>query len=57
LDTGLKTVSSPFALEKSGAPLRTAAPTLSQHTEEILQQLCGYSPEDILALKEKGVVW
>src|SRR5262245_26359675 len=57
LDTGLKTVSSPFALEKSGVPLRTGAPTLSQHTEEILQQLCGYSMADILTLKEKGVVW
>jgi CoA:oxalate CoA-transferase len=57
LDTGLKTVSSPFALEKSNVPLRTGAPALSQHTEEILQQLCGYSMADILALKEKGVVW
>src|SRR4029450_291004 len=57
LDTGLKTVSSPFALEKSSVPLRTGAPALSQHTEEILERLCGSSPEDILAPKEKGAVW
>ena len=57
LDSGLKTVAAPFALEKTPVPLRKGAPTLSQHTEEILQDVCGCSMEEILSLKEKGVVW
>ncbi len=57
LDSGLKTVAFPFALEKTPAPLKKAAPDFSQHTDEILQQVCGYSMEEILALKEKGVAW
>ncbi len=56
LDNGLKTVSAPFSLEKT-PPLRKGAPDLSQHTEEILQEVCGYSMEEIMVLKEKGVVW
>jgi crotonobetainyl-CoA:carnitine CoA-transferase CaiB-like acyl-CoA transferase len=57
LDSGLKTVAFPFALEKTPAPLRHGAPDFSQHTDEILQQVCGYSEEEILALKEKEVAW
>ena len=56
LDNGLKTVSAPFSLEKT-PPLRNGAPDFSQHTDEILEQVCGYSPEEIVALKEKGVAW
>ena len=56
LDNGLKTVSAPFRLEKT-PPLQKGAPGFSQHTDEILQQVCGYSMEEIVALKEKGVAW
>jgi len=57
LESGLKTVAAPFTLEKTPVPLRKGAPTLSEHTEEILQDICGCSMEEILSLKEKGVVW
>lgn len=57
LDSGLKTVAFPFALEKSAVPATHAAPQFGQHTDEILQQLCGYTVEEILALKEKNVAW
>lgn len=57
LESGLKTVAAPFTLEKTSVPLRNGAPTLSQHTEEVLQDLCGCSMEEILSLKEKGIVW
>ena len=57
LESGLKTVAAPFTLEKTPIPRRKGAPTLSQHTEEILQDVCGCSMEEILSLKEKGVVW
>ena len=56
LDNGLKTVSAPFSLEKT-PPLQQGAPDFSQHTEEVLQEVCGYSMEEIVALKEKGVAW
>ena len=57
LESGLKTVAAPFSLEKTPVPLRKGAPALSQHTEEILQHIGGYSMEEILNLKEKGIVW
>jgi crotonobetainyl-CoA:carnitine CoA-transferase CaiB-like acyl-CoA transferase len=57
LDSGVKTVSFPFALEKTPAPRTQGAPAFSQHTEEILQHVCGYTAEEILALKEQEVVW
>lgn len=56
LDNGLKTVSAPFSLEKT-PPLQKGAPDFSQHTDEILQEVCGYSMAEIVALKEKGVAW
>lgn len=57
LDTGLKTVSYPFTLEKTPAPLNKGAPEFSEHTDEVLKQVCGYSMEEIIALKAKEVVW
>jgi formyl-CoA transferase len=35
--------------------VETPPPTLSQHTNEILESI-GYSAEDIASLKENGVV-
>jgi len=57
LDSGLKTVAFPFALEKTPVPQTHGAPNFSQHTEEILQNVCGYTTEEILALKEKAIAW
>jgi crotonobetainyl-CoA:carnitine CoA-transferase CaiB-like acyl-CoA transferase len=46
-----------FPIKYSGTPLsiRQVAPTVGQHTTDVLQRL-GYSPEDIAALAEAGVV-
>jgi len=57
LDTGLKTVAFPFTLEKTPVPLKQGAPSFSQHTDEILQHVCGYTMEEIIALKAKEVAW
>jgi crotonobetainyl-CoA:carnitine CoA-transferase CaiB-like acyl-CoA transferase len=57
LDSGLKTASFPFMLEKTPAPLKQGAPNFSEHTDEILQQVCGYTMEEILAFKEKEIAW
>jgi crotonobetainyl-CoA:carnitine CoA-transferase CaiB-like acyl-CoA transferase len=57
LDSGLTTAAFPFALEKTPVPKTHGAPTFGQHTDEILQDVCGYTVEEILALKEKNVAW
>jgi len=57
LDNGLKTVASPFTLEKTPLPVKRGAPGFSQHTDEILQDLCGYTMDEILSLKAKEVAW
>jgi crotonobetainyl-CoA:carnitine CoA-transferase CaiB-like acyl-CoA transferase len=57
LDSGLTTAAFPFALEKTPVPQTHGAPTFGQHTDEILQNVCGYTVEEILALKEKNVAW
>jgi formyl-CoA transferase len=41
--------------EKTPGKLRTAPPRLSQHTEDILQEL-GYAPDEIAALRRDGVI-
>jgi crotonobetainyl-CoA:carnitine CoA-transferase CaiB-like acyl-CoA transferase len=57
LDSGLKTVAFPFTLAKTPVPQTHGAPNFGQHTDEILQHVCGYTPEEVLALKEKNVAW
>jgi CoA:oxalate CoA-transferase len=46
----------PVKLDKTPAALRTPAPVLGQHTEEILTQIAGYSPEEIAELKRDGII-
>ena len=57
LDSGLTTVGFPFALEKTPVPLPHGAPAFSQDTDEILRSVGGYTPEEILALKEHNIAW
>ncbi len=51
----IKLVNSPVVFSQNPASLRTPAPEIGQHTEEILLDL-GYTWEDISKLKEKGVI-
>jgi succinate--hydroxymethylglutarate CoA-transferase len=46
----------PFRFSRDPAAVRRAPPTLGQHTEEILGGLLGKSPDEIAALREKGVI-
>ena len=51
----LKTISSPLNASDTEKVTPTAAPTLGQHTREVLTAL-GYSDQEIDALSEQGVV-
>ncbi len=43
-------------LSKTPGAIRTAAPALGQHTEEVLTETLGYSWDQIAELKEEGVI-
>ena len=57
LDNGLKFVSSSFDLDNTDIPPRKGAPELGQHTEEVLMEILGYSWDDVIALKDKKVIY
>ena len=51
----IKQIGFPIKLSETPATLKHCAPSLSQHTPEILGEL-GYSPEEIKALRKKKVI-
>jgi formyl-CoA transferase len=50
-----KTVGCPVKLSDSPAEV-TRPPRLGEHTEALLGQFCGISPEEVARLREDGVV-
>jgi formyl-CoA transferase len=52
----LKMLNIPFTLSETPGSIRSVAPELGQHTEEVLQEVCGYSWEKIAELREKEVI-
>ncbi len=52
----IKIVGSPFNLSETPGEVRTSAPMLGEHTEEVLLNLLKFTPEEVLSLKEKEVV-
>jgi len=51
----LRTVAPPLRLGATPASVRREAPTLGQHSDEVLIE-AGYAPEDVEALRDAGVV-
>ncbi len=49
------TIISPLRLSDSPVEARRA-PLYGEHTADVLQNLAGYTPEEIAALRDKGVV-
>ena len=49
------TLGNPIKLSDTPAELRLPAPSLGQHTDEVLAGL-GYSRSDVAALRERGVI-
>lgn len=52
----MKLVNTPVKYSSSKPSIRTAPPTLGQHTEEVLQSLIGLSTDEINHLRNEGVV-
>lgn len=52
----LNVVGAPYHLNGTPWKKKSQAPELGQHTEEVLQELCGYSWEEITDLKATGVI-
>jgi benzylsuccinate CoA-transferase BbsF subunit len=46
----------PWKMSRSESAVRAAAPTLGQHTEEVLIGLLGYSAEDVMRLRADGAL-
>jgi crotonobetainyl-CoA:carnitine CoA-transferase CaiB-like acyl-CoA transferase len=46
----------PVYFSESWAGTSRAAPELGEHTEEVLSALCGCSKEEIMSLRQKGIV-
>ncbi len=46
----------PIKLSRSGAEEFTPAPLLGQHTDEVFNQVLGYSEAEVASLREKGVI-
>lgn len=49
-------VRSPMRLSGTPADVRTAPPTLGQHTDDVLQGLLGRSAAEVAALRDKGIL-
>ncbi len=52
----MKLVSPPVKYSESKTSIRSAPPTLGQHTDEVLMQLLGMQKDEVGELREKGVV-
>ena len=51
----LKVLGTPIKLSDTSASVRTAPPTLGQHTDVVLAEL-GFSPADITSLRKQAII-
>jgi crotonobetainyl-CoA:carnitine CoA-transferase CaiB-like acyl-CoA transferase len=52
----VRMVGAPVRLSETPGSVRTPAPTLGEHTEEVLQQLLGLGADEIAALRAAGAI-
>ncbi len=50
------TIGNPVEYTKTPVSERKSAPQLGEHTEEVLTELCGYSPEEIATMASEGII-
>lgn len=52
----MKLVNTPVKYSHATPGIRTAPPTLGQHTDDVLGEYCGFAKDDVARLKQEGVV-
>ena len=52
----MKVCASPLKLSETPGEVYAPAPTLGQHSEQVLHEVLGYSPERIAQLRQEGVI-
>ena len=52
----IKQIGAPLKFSESPCQLELPPPTLGEHTDEVLKDLCGYSSTEVDRLREKGIV-
>ena len=52
----VKNIGIPAKLSRTPGSLRSAAPTLGQHTDEVLKELLDLGLDEIAGLRERGVI-
>ena len=52
----IQLVGVPVKYSRTPGSIRLAPPTLGQHTDSVLKELCGYSEEKIAELRARRVV-
>jgi crotonobetainyl-CoA:carnitine CoA-transferase CaiB-like acyl-CoA transferase len=52
----VRTTASPLRLSDTPTTLRYAPPALGQHTDEVLRDYLQLAPQDVAALRARGVV-
>ena len=52
----MKLVNTPIKFSHSKPGVRSAPPTLGQHTDEVLTNVLGISPGEVKVLRKEGVV-
>jgi crotonobetainyl-CoA:carnitine CoA-transferase CaiB-like acyl-CoA transferase len=52
----IKQIGAPLKFSETPCILELPPPMLGQHTDEVLVQLCGYTEDEVAALKENAVV-
>jgi len=46
----------PWRMSDTACAVRRVAPCLGEHTDDVLQRILGYSPEQLAALRDRGVL-
>lgn len=52
----VKALGLPIYLSRTPGKVRTGAPQLGQHTEEVLSEICKYTRDEIVKLRDDGVI-
>ena len=55
-DAPVRLIASPIRMSATNPDYRHAPPMLGQHTDEVLKELLDLGPDEIVGLRERGVI-